>query len=261
VRSHSLENLVARTVYAAGITSSPVDLVAIARLRKVRLVGLRFIIPRGLLIPVDDGFEIYLRSTISSDLSLDRSEPERLLSVRNRFTFAHELAHTFFFDLSESTPKPLSEVVGRTLEETCNRLAGHLLMPSVMLRQQVADYDQIDARLVTQLSRQYRTSLETTLTRLTEIQPASPLERCVLLAKRVGGEAEIRGVYFGLGLQRTLARPRKYTRLRDWLPDFPKIDSAGDSEWRRTLAGRLVRFEKTDVGSSDSFLLQTEVEG
>lgn len=262
MRDRSLEQLAALSLRDAGISGGPVDLFAVARVRRVHALGLRFIVPRGLLVPVNGGFEAYIRNSNSVDYDTRLPEPLGALTVRQRFSLAHEIAHTFYFDLNPDVPRPIAEFERLVLEQACNSLAAHLLMPTNLLRKDVSDYDCIDAGFTRHLASKYRASLETTLERLTSIQPASPLERCVLVARRVGREAQIRAFYFGLGLRKTIARPTKYSPIREWLPDFPRhaLEEASDLEWKSVMAGRSVVFQKTELGGGSAFLLQAQVE-
>lgn len=98
-------------------------------------------------------------------------------------------------------------------------------------------------------------------TRLCTVQPSNPFERCVILAHRIQGDAEIRASYCGVGLLSTLPRPIKFTRVTEWLADFPRhmIEIRQDCEWNTTRMGRRGVFEKTELGSSDTFLVQAQV--
>jgi hypothetical protein len=72
----------------------------------------------GLLIPVYGGFIIKLNS--------------RKHSVRQRFVCAHEIAHTFFYDISGSRPwRPTKSLSSYWAEEDlCYQFAEEMLMPS-----------------------------------------------------------------------------------------------------------------------------------
>lgn len=52
-----------------------------------------------------------------------------------RFTLAHEIAHTFWFDLSTSPPRKTFPSVSKFVSETlCNRIAAEILMPKSMVQ-------------------------------------------------------------------------------------------------------------------------------
>src|SRR5437667_10026089 len=91
---------------ALGLSHPPIDLYAVARHRRIRHLGFRFMIPRGVLLPVEGGFEVYLRDSMRKDLDISPAEPKGFLSPRQRFSLAHEIAHTFFYEFSDSVPAP-----------------------------------------------------------------------------------------------------------------------------------------------------------
>src|SRR3954447_17198360 len=82
----------------------PVRLPEIARARKVREVVFRPLLMDGCLGVRKDGFVIFVRCEPRNSGELKRAWSAdharyRLLSPRMRFTIAHEIAHTFFFDV------------------------------------------------------------------------------------------------------------------------------------------------------------------
>ncbi len=244
-----------------GMFRPPVDLFAVARHRRVKKVAFRFMIPRGVLLPVEGGFEVYLRDSNRKDFDTSETEPEGLLSPRQRFSLAHEIAHTFFYKFSGSVPAPDDAVSnGPELEKICDRTAGHILVPTDLLKREVGDYERIDAAFVRSVASKFRASLTVLIERLSIVEPSNPFERCVLLAKRLDGDAEIRAVYFGVGLLRTLTRPSKYTRVTEWIAEFPRraIEKQEDADWNITWRGRPITFIKTELGGSGDFLLQVQ---
>ena len=191
-----------------GISRPPVDLYTVARHRRVKRLSLRFIIPRGVLLPVKGGFEVYLRDQDRKDFDILGPEPVDLLSPRQRFSLAHEIAHTFFYKLSASVPTSDDTISDASqLENICNRTAGHILVPTNLLKREVGDYEKIDATLVRSLATRFRTSLAVIIERLSSVHWSNPSDRCTLLLRRVNDDAEIRAIYLGIGLLRTLPRP------------------------------------------------------
>jgi hypothetical protein len=209
-------------------------------------------VPRGLLLPVEGGFEVYLRDMVAGELDISCPEPQGVLSGRQRFSFAHEIAHTLFYDLSASVPCPQDTIEnGFALEKLCNETAGYILVPTELLKRELEDYELIDADFVRSVAARFNVSLIVAIERLCAVQPSNPFERCVVLAKRIEGDAEIRALYCGIGLLSTLPRPVKFSRVTDWVADFPRqfIEMRNDGEWKTTRMG----------GPSDAFLLQAEV--
>jgi len=99
---------------------------------------------------VDDWIENIVRQLL--DLTDQKFPPinlEPLFGLRNiteypkyygvnkaevRFTLAHEIAHTFCFDLSTSPPRKIfPPVTKRILESLCNKIAAEILMPRWMV--------------------------------------------------------------------------------------------------------------------------------
>ncbi len=137
--SSSAENWADFLPSTMGDLRPPVDLHAVARHRQIRKLGLRFMVPRGLLLPVDGGFEVYLRNVDRDDIDLARPELHSLLSSRQRFSFAHEIAHTLFYDLSGAVPTPDANAPNPLeLERTCDRVAGKILVPVRLLKREIA---------------------------------------------------------------------------------------------------------------------------
>src|SRR5579864_709841 len=125
-----LEARVTGLMERLGVVGPPSDLRALALARRVRRVVLQDMIPRGGIAPLMDGFEIFLRNR--ERLELDLNEPDGLdrLNKRQRFTFAHELAHTFFFDLNAQPPTKIKGVPRwDVLEQACDRGAAIILVP------------------------------------------------------------------------------------------------------------------------------------
>ena len=122
----------------------PVQLRPIAKRRKVTEVDFCPLLVDAMLTTHSEGFRILLNSDGGRAKELkecfNNESTSRMLSPRVRFSIAHELAHTFFFDLSSQSPKlskkftaggGLSEL--ENLERHCNTIASHLLLPTQML--------------------------------------------------------------------------------------------------------------------------------
>jgi hypothetical protein len=245
-----------------GFKRPPVDLYIVCRNRRIQRLALRFIIPRGLMLPVGGGFEVYLRDQVRRDLDISKEEPRDDLSVRQRFALAHEIAHTRFFRLSGPVPLPDSTISNaHGLEHDCDRMAGCILVPTYLLKQKIRDYrKEIDADFVRSVASEFRTSVDVALERLRVVEAGNSFERCILLARRIHGDAEIDSLFFGLGLSPVLSRPEKHTRISDWLPNFPRLalGHTEDSGSFATKRGRKIAFTTTELGTGDRFLLELQ---
>jgi hypothetical protein len=122
--------------------SLPTDLGAMAHEQGVREIDFRPLIVDGGLSLLDDGFLISVRceENEGDDLhsAFEKDSTGRGLPPRARFTIAHEIAHTFFFDRESSPPKTLINYKDRrvlpSLENACSRAARQLLIPEFILR-------------------------------------------------------------------------------------------------------------------------------
>ncbi len=245
--------------WAATRSDDPsVDLFAVATARKVVCLGLRDMVPRGLLVPVAHGFEIYLQHPEPRDILITRPESRGLLSVRQRFTLAHEIAHTFFYSHSDGLPRAMNDTPHPlVLEQFCNRGARQILMPTDRVKAALAPHEPVDLATVQNLARRFRASLAVVLDRLAEIRPDDAMERCLVLAKRAGGGAQINQVYFGIGLLTSLPRPRRFTDITDWINDIPREVFAFGSfgRWQLDRPTGYLELRKVELGNG-FFLLQ-----
>jgi hypothetical protein len=116
----------------------PIPLSQLANQQRVRVFFQPLFVEGGLAVD-EAGFVVYLNVSSRRASELQEAygkvpESERLLNVRERFTLAHELAHTMFFEFSPDGGKP-RPLVGahpkerEKLEFECDALAGYLLMP------------------------------------------------------------------------------------------------------------------------------------
>jgi hypothetical protein len=240
----------------------PVNLFAVARQCGIKLLALRPIIPKGLLLPVGGGFEVYLRDPSRRDLDIGEPEPPDLLSPRQRFTLAHEIVHTKFYKkVSDSMPVPDNTVPnGRDLEDICDQVAGIILIPTVLIKRELTNPDEIDASLVRTLASKYRSSAAVVIERLAAVEPSNLFERCILLVRRRDGDAEIRSFYFGDGMLPLLVRPKPYSRLTEWMPDIPGSALQGHHKSDSSVVrkGRLITFTSVELSNPGEFLLQVQ---
>jgi hypothetical protein len=128
---------------------------------------------------IDGGFEIYVDSPADSvaNLSACFSNPEdggRSFSRRLRFTLAHELAHTFFFEWQGNDRKPRALVAGThhaeldSLERECHHAAGLLLVPEHLLVSVVAagNIDVFDPMTIRGIADRFAVSVDCLVIRL-----------------------------------------------------------------------------------------------
>jgi len=250
---------------SVGCAAPPVDLHALARHRRVKRLGLRLMVPRGVLVPVQEGFEIFLRDLDSRDLDIDAPEPRGLLSARQRFTFAHEIAHTFFYENPKAVPPPLHGLKNpRDLEDLCHSAAGRLLVPSNLLknevRRELGDSERIDSGFIRAMVARFQVSPDVIIERLRAVEIGNCFSRCILLVRSNEGKARVITCYFGQGLSPILPVPKKYEPVIDWFPEFPRliVQHNGKGRWEVTRNGRNLVIEKDPLGRIGDFLLQID---
>lgn len=119
----------------------PTALGAIARQRLVNQIVFKPLLIDGSIAVAENGFSISLRCEESEidefTRKLNRDDTGRLLPWRTRFTLAHEIAHTFFFDITRRPPRSKVDFDNprtmHSLEQSCHRAALQLLLPEATL--------------------------------------------------------------------------------------------------------------------------------
>lgn len=126
----------------------------------------------ALVVPTAGGFILRLR--------------ENLHSYRRRFSIAHEIGHTFFYDISRDPPTRLvshatSGGFSKKEEGVCSAFAVELLLPRDLLLAdlQVCRYGELETIL--NFSRRYEVSAEAVVRTL--MSDVSYLETCVAIFK------------------------------------------------------------------------------
>jgi hypothetical protein len=131
-----------------------------ARERLVRRISFKPLLIDGSLAINDDGFAISLRCEESEieeyTRRLQSDHTGKSLPWRTRFTLAHEIAHTFFFDISCRPPRTKVNFENprtlHSLERSCNRAALQLLLPEATFADRYRGVDFLLPKLLRQLS-------------------------------------------------------------------------------------------------------------
>lgn len=142
---------IAEELVAKAGNAFPTRLGPIAAARLVRRIEFKPLLIDGGLAVHDNGFVIYVKSEPgeAEDFTARFLEDETGTSLpsrtvrRARFTIAHEIAHTLFYDLREKPPRlkiKLDDEASFTgLELTCNEVAGVLLLPEPVLQREYSE--------------------------------------------------------------------------------------------------------------------------
>jgi hypothetical protein len=159
----------------AAQTSLPVDVVAVARLRKAEVKLLKLSSCKSLLLPRNGGFTI----KVDSDLPL----------FKERVAIAHELGHTFFYDLSLDPPQRVYSYKGSKYWEEHGfafEIAREILLPTAIFEKLVrSSYQHASLRALRELSKKCEVSYD--ILRLKLVNDLK-LWDCVIFRSEVKGE-------------------------------------------------------------------------
>lgn len=255
-----------------GCVAPPIDLHAIARRQGIARIKLRLMVQEGALVPVSNGFEVYIQSLKRRDLSIDAPEPRDVLSLRQRFTLAHEIIHTRFYDTRGEIPVRTKEGKGKFirqeyvgLEKICDNAAARLLVPTQLLKNEIrtilnGDCERIDIPFVRTMVTKFRASHEVVIKRLSIVGSGNVFARCILLVRTVNGEAQIHACYMGVTLLSSIRAPNPYEPVANWIREIPLAvtESEGGGKWEMTRGRRKLEMEKIPLGRSGDFLLQID---
>jgi hypothetical protein len=170
----------------------PVNLSALASRCRVKDIRFRPLIVDGALGVSSDGFEIFVRCKSFeieelNDLfnsSPNGSELPRSIIHKARFTIAHELAHTLFYDRKVTPPKRKFRVSthkeATTLEHACNTTAAAFLLPKEALRKYFGNADFRDPKTLAMIAAKALVAKSVVIMRIPDVDSA--LQPCAILA-------------------------------------------------------------------------------
>jgi hypothetical protein len=178
----------------------PVNLGAIAGTCAVRAINFRPMVVDGALAPIEGGFELFVRcESYEQEELLDRfwaapdgSDLPRRVRNKIRFTIAHELAHTLFYDRSSRVPRRKFAVdnpsTQRALEKACNRIAAIFLIPKSALRSYYGSADFRDPQTLARLADQALVAPSVAIMRLGEVDVGIQAPAILATVRRIEGE-------------------------------------------------------------------------
>ena len=186
----------------------PVLLPPLANRRRVTEIEFRRLLVDAMLTTHKGGFRLILNSGDSdpNDLKLkyEGETASRVMPPRLRFSIAHELAHTLFYDLSGGTPQISKEFRsggGKTelenLEKNCNKLAAAILLPRAMMKASLQRMKSLEPQSLVQLAREAGVSVEALIRRLSgegSLLVDPYFRGCIVLAKRAGNETIVAAI-------------------------------------------------------------------
>lgn len=187
---------------------APIDLAEVARQANA-VVEEREMIPEAAMAPDGEGFRIYVQCNF---LQLTGAR------TRQRFSFSHEIAHTFFFELRDGVMKPRRDApTGARLEAACQKGAGLLLVPTNLLRQELRQCgDPIDAAQILRLAHQFDASVEVTMRRLYDVDAFGSQFAPVLVRRDARGNFNIEFGVYPPWVKALFPHPRRGTAFTTW---------------------------------------------
>lgn len=223
--------------------SFPTDLQDLAIERSVEYIEFLPLLVEGGILVTRNGFIINVRC--------DPSEGERLTELfqsdgtgralprtivnRSRFTIAHELAHTFFYDTSRTPPSSLIETADignpRKLESACNRIASHLLLPEELLIRKYPQLESCDPELLCSICRETLVSRVTLTARLSSVPKMSLPEGVVVCAERGSTGDQIRAIWRHYSLRELWLKLTKGAYLHEFVYHPDLIVFGGEQSW------------------------------
>jgi len=196
---------------ATGQSAPPIQVDPILPLRKIAPLPRYFSSndsPEAVLVSSGTGFFIRLRPGLSE--------------CRCRWSKAHELAHTFFYDLTKCPPeRVLTRGLSIKEEGLCNDFAAELLMPLGLVTGEAARLQEMSLwAYLHAVRREYGVSTETAARRLLRVQTRFRFAAAVFLdATRAPSRA-----WWGAGLQSPRARERAVVKRVQYALQHKKLE-------------------------------------
>ena len=206
------------------------------------IVEAREMIPEAVMQAAGGRFYIYLQSNF-------RDLPGT--ATRRRFTLAHEIGHTLFYEQRDGDLKPRKDSPrGEGLEFACHKAASMILVPSKSLQAELRQREITDADGIVSLARGFDVSVEVMARRLHDLH-AFENGWMPVLTRLSGGIPLIEFAAYTHWLIPHIVAPEKGIAFPDWFrgvqqPDgvLKKRVSGGRLDAvRREITGSLVIFE------------------
>ena len=186
-----------------GLGELPIPLREIARSRRVKEVAFRPLAIDGCTAVEDDGFVMYVRCEEGKIEDWNRrwndtDNGECSLPGRTRFTIAHEIIHTFFFDTKGSSLRSRVNLkhsgTRQSIERECNTGASRLLLPEPFLQAEARMNDLLDPTVLVALRARAAISASCLVNRLKGSKAWSDSGGTVVYVREENGEFQIEDI-------------------------------------------------------------------
>jgi hypothetical protein len=169
----------------------------------------------GAIQRTNTGFEVQIRSdkdqaVLPSDVDASKMTP------RERFTLAHEISHTFFYDAQfrPVQPQPSKQL----LEGLCNYGAQCLLLPEFLIEREIGQGSRFDSiEMALDLADLARVSPEVVLRRVDECQHLKDGDYALVMLDKKEDGAMITVAVCLNGVFAALTKPKLHAEPPAWL--------------------------------------------
>ena len=184
----------------------PIDLEAVSA-DIGAVVEEREMIPEAAMHPRERRFYIYIQSNFK-DLPGN--------ALRRRFSWAHEIGHTLFFEQRDGELKARADAPrGDALESACHRAASMILIPGKALRAELQNQKLDGAARIRELADRFEVSVEVMLRRLNEFSLLKD-GWAPVLTRRIGRNLTVEFAACPIWLKPYLAIPKRGVEFSSW---------------------------------------------
>jgi hypothetical protein len=249
VLSDKIRSLLSQCAKVKGPLEPPIEPASLADLCGVLAIEHRPMIPEAVLAQVQGGFTIYLQ-----DNFIHRPNARR----RERFTIAHELVHTFYYDRNGGVPRRKRGAPrGQTLESLCHDGARQILVPEGLLRRELrVNGDVASAERILRLADMFDVSPQVIIMRLHELDVIEdPGFAAILVDAPDGGRQQIQAACYGPLLLCSAIKPKRGSDFDSWV--LPLLDPKRPDEatWTHKTRTATITAKKL-YRSNRSFILE-----
>jgi hypothetical protein len=207
---------------------APIDPFSLAEAACVKWLQFRPLPIEGGLTPIDGGFDVCINHSEMTPRAAPLAHSSLELSTRQRFTLAHEISHTFFYDVVPSHhvfPRELEGTpVARRVEIFCNYGARAMLLPMPLVSRELDRIQRpIDFAMAERLSNRFQVSTEVCIRRLNDYAANKSLDSAILMVHEGSGRADaviLAAMTSPSILKYVPKRPVPYDKLEAWGKGF-----------------------------------------
>lgn len=241
---HSLDNFLNFHIEKLTVDQNiPVDVLQVAT-NLGAVIKEREMIPEAAMEVKDGRFFIYLRNNF-------KHLPGT--AVRARFSLAHEIGHTLFYEQRNGAWKSRKDAPkGDRLEAACHKAASIILVPSWALRAEIEERPVSNAAALIELANRFDVSAEVMVRRLHDFGGLNS-DWAPVLTQRNGNNFEIEYAVYPPWLKSHLPTPGRGTDFLTWLR--PTDNSQGVFR-RKLIEGELEAEPHNITGSKTIFQLR-----